>query len=183
MRHPLVFRSLIVAFSVGLIALVGLLQPKAAKKETASPNAGSTQQRMLSQGDPTRGPQLVEMPPDRLFGAKQPQRELTVGYQWSQDVQGNPHLMAMAIKEFAEFLETALEHINEKIQVRIANVDLYPEVPIGIFVDGYFLSNFNPNEMSPSAAKHIVQSLIEHINGTLAPTPRERQQMKNSKKG
>lgn len=168
---------------VGLIALVGLLQPKPVKPEAAAPTQGFMQQKMQAMSDPSKGPQLVEVPANWVFGSSSPERILTVGYQWSPAVQGNPRPMATAIQEFSKFLETALSHINEKVQVRFANVDLYPEVPLGICVDNYPLSDFTPNEMSPTAAKHIVQGLMDHINQTLAPTPRERQLMKKSRQG
>lgn len=167
----------------GLVLTIGLIQPRAKTDKEAPPPQNPMKERLSPPADPLAGPQLVEMPSDRTFGSTKPDRILTIGFQWSPSIQGNPRPMALALEEFCAYLDKARGHIREELQVRVANSDLHPEVPLGIYVDGVFLSIFDPHQMSPSVASHIVQSLMEHLNSTLAPTPLQRERWKKLQKG
>lgn len=74
------------------------------------------------------GNELAALGPEAVLGDKTSPREITVGWQWTPEVQGDPSKVYAAVKQMQEQMKG--------MKIRVVNVDENPGVLPGISVAG-----------------------------------------------
>jgi len=149
--------TFVVAVTVLLLGLVALnvvdrrFAPKSPEEEAAAAQA--------AQATPPSEPisssgELVRLPAEETSGKPDAQTEVVFGWEWTPEVQAEPARMVAAI----EALRTAAR--NADVKLRIVNVDLVPDAPRGLAVNGKTALALPPSGLvEPSQLAQSLKSL------------------------
>lgn len=144
-------------------------QKERAQKATAATPAPAEEEDLSAEEE------LVALPPEISFGKPRPDREITVGYQWSPEVQAAPRETAQSIKNAIKMFKMMDGHLEERVRYRIVNCDAMPEVPLGIYLDGERISDLVPGQVG-RVEQQIMQTITSKVRGTFAPRKKKRTQ-------
>lgn len=117
--------------------------------------------------------ELVALPAEIVFAKPRADREVTIGYQWSPEVQAAPELTARSIRNLLQLLKMMDQHLEERVRYRIVNCDALPEVPLGICLDGERIGEFHPGQVE-RVEQQIMQTITSKVRGTFAPRKNKR---------
>lgn len=117
--------------------------------------------------------ELAALPAEIVFAKPRADREVTIGYQWSPEVQAAPEATARSIRNLLKLLKMIDQHLEERVRYRIVNCDALPEVPLGICLDGERIGEFHPGQVE-RVEQQIMQTITSKVRGTFAPRKKKR---------
>ncbi len=128
--------TFVIVLAMLLLGMVGLnvadrrFAPKSPEEEAAA-QAAEAQKSEPAQPAASGSADLVRLPPEQITGAPNAHMEVVFGWEWTPEVQANPGQMYQAI----EALQKAAAG-NAHVKLRVVNVDLVPDAPRGLAVNG-----------------------------------------------